>query len=432
MTDSEYRTSGLLEEATVKVAFQFQTDLFVLRRHWFTSLFLLLGSLGTVLLTSHFAEASEILRNLVSISSGSSDVEGVNKVQDLFESELKALGFSTERFIYPGNKLGSLVVGSLKGESPQFITFLVHADTVFEKGSGFDGFSVSADGKTASGPGVIDNKGGMVVLLNALKDYLGKTKKPKYSLRVISTPAEEVGMPAFLERFQSYSKDSKLVLGFEPCLEDGALIDSRRGNTWYEIKVKGREAHAGRAHKDGINACWELARKLDALSKLTNYKKDLTVSIGHIEGGKDKFNVVCGEATAKVDVRFSTLEMRDFAHKQVNKIVSQSTVKSESDSKGTTASFEIRDETSPFPASAEAKPYLASLKTLIQKYENRDVISKQSGGAADVNVFSRKGLPIIDGLGACGGKMHTSDEFIELSTLETRAKVISEFLNWIN
>lgn len=381
-------------------------------------------------LTTFASDSSkELLKKLVEISSGSNDVAGVTQVQQIIADELKSMSFQTELTPSASGKLGPLLIGTLKGKSSQYITFIAHADTVFEKFSGFTTYQISADGKTAKGPGVIDDKGGIVVLLSGLKEYLGKNNFPSYSLRVISSPGEEVGMPELLPLFKKYSRNSVIVLGFEPCLDDGSIIDGRRGNRWYSIKVVGREAHAGRAHKEGVNACWELAKKLDAISKLTDYSKDLTVSIGHIEGGKDKYNIVCGEASAKIDVRFSNIESRDKFHKKFEQIVKRSFVLSVSDKKPTSSSFEITDETEPFSPTPESLRKIKTLKMLIEKYEGRKVSSQKSGGAADTNNFSRSGLPIIDGLGACGGKMHTQDEYIELLTLGSRAKVLSDFLD---
>lgn len=373
-------------------------------------------------------EGVDLLKKLVNISSGSTNIEGVNEVQKVVSEELEKIGFKIENISYPQNKLGQLIVGTIKGKDPSFITFIIHADTVFEKSSGFEGYRISEDGLKAFGPGVIDDKGGIVVLLNGLKDFLKDNPEIKYSLRVISSPGEEVGTPKFLTAYKAYSKDSRLVLGFEPCLEDGSIIDSRRGNIWYQIKVVGREAHAGRSHKTGINACWDLAKKLDKVSQLTDYKKDITVSIGHIEGGKDKFNVVCGEASAKIDVRFSKIEDQEQIHKKIMNLLNTSYVSSQSDSKPTETFIEIVDNVSPFSASSEAVEKINEIRKSIKKYENLEVHSMQSGGSADSNNFARPGLPIIDGLGACGGKMHTNEEFIILSSLKTRSEVLIDLL----
>lgn len=381
-----------------------------------------------LIFSAHVSEANDLLKTLVEISSGSNDVAGVTRVQKLLSDKLKEMKFQTELIPSLDKKLGPLLVGTMKGKKSNYITFVIHADTVFERSSGFIEYKESSDKKIAYGPGVIDDKGGIVVLLSALKQYLANKPISKYSLRVVSSPGEEVGTPEFVPKFIKFSRDSILVLGFEPCLDDGSIIDSRRGNRWYDIKVIGREAHAGRSHQTGINACWELSKKLDAISSLTDYSKDLTVSVGRIEGGKDKYNIVCGEASAKLDVRFSDRDVRDSFQKKLESIIKKPFVSAAADSKPTVSTFDIVDDTEPYSVRPESINKIKMFLNLIKKHEGREITSQKSGGAADTNHFSRPGLSIIDGLGACGGKMHTQEEYIELSTLETRAKVIADFL----
>lgn len=377
---------------------------------------------------SFFINQVAYLKKLVEISSGSYDPDGVNQIQKIMSEDLKELGFKIEERLSPNPKMGKLIIATKKGTSNKYVTLLGHADTVFEKFSTFKTFEISKDNKIATGPGVIDNKGGLVVMLSGLSMYLKNNPNHTHSLRVIISPGEEVGTPEFFKLFKELSLETQLLLGFEPCLEDGSIIESRRGNRWYHIKVTGQEAHAGRAHKDGINACWEISKKLDSISNLTNYTKDITVSIGHIEGGKDKYNIVCGEASAKIDVRFSILKDRDETHAKIEKIIKKNLVTSFNSKKASTSSYEITDDTIPFSKNTESKKQIHQILQLIHKTENRFVTAKQSGGAADSNNFSRPGLAIIDGLGACGGKMHTPDEYIELSTLKTRSLVLKEFL----
>lgn len=165
------------------------------------------------------------LKELVEINSGSSNVDGVSKVQHWIEAELKALGFNLE--IRPDH----LLIATRTGPESQsrIVTFLVHADTVFEKNSDFQHFIEKEDGKTAIGPGVIDEKGGIVVAIEGLRRFL-KSQNPNFSLRFVSSPSEELGSPGLTDTFRVLAKDSWLVLGFEPALEDGSLIQSRRGD----------------------------------------------------------------------------------------------------------------------------------------------------------------------------------------------------------
>ena len=227
---------------------------------------------------------AEFLKELVGISSGTSDVAGVNQVQEKIAEKLRSLGFSVELKDNPSpeEKSGRQLVATLKGADPRYISLIGHADTVFEK---LNPFTVSPDAKIAKGSGVSDNKGGVVVGLSALGTFLGKiSSPPHFSMRVIVSPSEETGSNGFDDALKRYASNSVIVLGLEPARENGAIVISRKGARWYTIHVTGKEAHAGVDHESGVNACHELAIKLDKLQGLTDYKKGNTVSIGRIEG----------------------------------------------------------------------------------------------------------------------------------------------------
>lgn len=375
-----------------------------------------------------------LLEKLVNINSGSRNKRGILRIQKIVDKKLKKLGFKTEMFKSsdPQYKGYPLLVGEIKGQKNEFITLVTHADTVFEPNSGFKKFKKTSDGKKATGPGTIDDKGGMVVALEGVKEFLKNTKGTlTYSLRFIVSPSEEVGSPGFQQKLKEFSKDSKVVLGFEPSLEDGSIIESRRGNRWYLVKITGREAHAGRGHKTGINACHELASKIAKLRKLTNYRKDVTLSVGHIEGGKDKYNIVCGHAKAKIDTRFSTIKDGKKLDKKIRRILDKPITCAASDKQCAQTTIKIIDDAPPFSLTRVSKKYVKKYLSLVSKIENKEITAKKSGGAADTNYLSREGLAVIDGLGAVGGKIHTKDEFIDLSSLNTRSKALSEFLIYI-
>lgn len=355
------------------------------------------------------------LKTLVEINSGSANAKGVDQIQAWIANQLKSMGFSVEI------DANHLLVGERKGISSKVVTLIVHADTVFESNSSFQNFSKGEKDGLITGPGVIDDKGGIIVAIEGLRRYL-KEGIPKITLRFISSPNEEAGSPGLTETFSQLSSDTWITLSFEPALDDGALIDSRRGDRWYHIVITGKEAHAGRAHKAGINACHALASKLSEISKLTNYDKDVTVSIGHMEGGKDKYNIVCGDAQAKIDTRFSTLPDRDKLHGQIIKILTKT------DIAGTSVKFDLVDDCPPFAPSVNTGPPLKKYISLLQELEGKAISSRRSGGTADSNYFSNKEAIIIDGLGPVGGKMHTNEEFIVLSSLESRAEALHRFL----
>lgn len=373
---------------------------------------------------------ADLLRQLVNINSGTNNIRGVNKLQKIVAARLAKLGFKTT---FKQNPLGrtqssDLLVATLKGKNPAFITLVIHTDTVYEPGTKPDRFKILSDGKTAIGPGSLDDKGGIVVLLSGLQTYLSQTRPPETSLRVVSSPSEETGSAGFHDDFRKFAEDSVMVLGFEPASADGSITESQRGNRWYQIRVEGIEAHAGSGHHNGVNACHELAIKLDKLQKLTDYSHNVTVNIGHMEGGKDKFNIVCGFAKAKVDARFADFESRDALHREIEKILAETYVRSADGTIPTKTTYLLDDDCPPFAGTPESRPFLAKYLDIIASIEKREVHSEKAGGAADSNYMSRKGLIVIDSLGPYGGGIHTPDESVFLPSLETRAQALADFL----
>ncbi len=373
-------------------------------------------------------DSTSFLKELVDIPSGSNQAANVSRVQDQVEKRLQKLGFKIDRQKDPSGKDGDLILATLNGKEDKFITLIVHTDTVFEPEANFEGFKISDDKLWASGPGVIDNKGGVVVLLRGLEEFLKNIPLPRYSLRVLSSPSEEIGSPAFVKNFKSYGEDSRLVLSFEPSLDDGSIVTSRRGNRWFHFKTKGREAHAGRAFKEGVNACTEMSRLAGKISALTNFSKDLTLNIGRLSGGQDKYNIVCGMAEMKVDTRFSSLRVRDEMQKSIDKILKESNQRQLKKGIKDATTFEIVDDSPPYSPEKET-PKLVSLYTKqIFEVEKKSVVASRSGASADANYLARPDLVILDGLGPTGRDMHTNKEAVYLPSLETRAQAFTKFM----
>ncbi len=379
----------------------------------YTLLFILLFS------TNLFANREvNRLTELVNMNSGSANIKGVLEIQKKIKPWFESLGFSVSLIDNPdGEKVSApLLVAEMKGEKPETITFIMHADTVFEPSSAFQK-AVIKDEHFMYGPGVMDDKGGIVVILKAMEDYFSKSKTPKYTLRILVSPNEELGSIGWWKTFQDYGQKSWLILGLEPGYDDYGIVHGRKGNIWYEIRVKGKEAHAGRDHKEGINACQILADKMVEIKKLTDYKKNITTSFGRIEGGQDKYNIVCGEALGKLDIRVPDLENFKSIKAKMASVLKHPQI-----------SFTITDETAPFNVNKLSRPIVQKYLDGIYKVEGKKVISHSSGGVGDVNHFSREGVIILDGLGPVGGHAHTEKEFLDLRTIETRSKILTEFL----
>ncbi len=178
-----------------------------------------------------------------------------------------------------------------------------HLDTVFPPGT-FEGYR--RDGDLARGPGVLDMKGGLVVIAFALKALAATGGLEAVApVRVVIVSDEEVGSPEGQGVIGAAVAGSGCALVFEAGRKADAIITRRKGTGGMTVVTHGKAAHAGNAHKDGANAIWTLARFVDAAQALTSYDRGVTVNVGRVSGGTSK-NTVPEHAEAQLDLRFCT------------------------------------------------------------------------------------------------------------------------------
>lgn len=368
-------------------------------------------------------EATELLNELAQIDS--SQTQGVRLVQSFMATELEHLGFRTTLISNPKFDSAEFVLADLS-RGPKYVTLVAHADTVLPP---FDPpFVLFDEGQKAHGSGVIDNKGGLLVALLGLRLFLKQHPAPSFSIRFAISPNEERGSQGFIELYRKLAEDTWMALGFEPSLDDGSIIESRRGNRWYEVTVTGLEAHAGRSQGHHINAAHELSRKIYHLGRLSDEKKNVSVNVGSLQGGGGRYNIICGQAQALLDVRFSDFEGRDHVTKSIEKILDKKFHSTKDQSLWASTSYKVVDDCPPFEVNKISRVQLKTMLRLIEKVEGAKVTSLKAGGAGDVNYLSQPGTVVMDGLGAKGGQMHTEDEFVVLSSLVTRAEALALFL----
>ncbi len=369
----------------------------------------------------------DLLQQFSRIDSATLNKAGVGDMQARVSAILNELGFKI-KFIKGEERFGELLIAERKGRAARFITLITHSDTVL---GNFREFSVDLPEGKAFGSGAIDNKGGLVVGLSALQRFLRAFPETEYPLRFVCSPNEEMGSIGFTEIFRELGQDTIVAFGLEPALDNGSIIHQRRGNRWYDVEVSGREAHAGRSYGNHANAAHDLARKIVDLAALTKYRKHVSVSVGHVEGGKDRHNIICGSARAKIDVRFPTMDARDDLHGKIEKILSEPREISVDGKFRTKTTYRIVDDCPPFSLTKRSRRMAREYSALVSKLENRLIQSQPSGGAGDVNYLSTRGNFVLDGLGPAGGEMHTRHEFVRIDTLKTRSQALAGFLHYL-
>ncbi len=301
---------------------------------------------------------------------------------------------------------------SWKPKTDRRIALVGHLDTVFPPGT-FEGYR--RDGDLARGPGVLDMKGGLVVIafaLRALMETTGMELLP--ALKLICVADEEVGSPE--------GKDviKRAIGGFDACLvfeagrKGDAIITRRKGTGGMTAIAHGKAAHAGNAHAEGKNAIWALARFVDRVQVLTDYARGVSVNVGKFTGGESK-NTVPDRAEAALDIRFETKVDADALIAAIEAAAREAAVD------GTR--IEILGGVARLPLERTD----ASAR-LLSEYAASAVASGLGGGEAgligggsDASTSSSMGIASFDGLGPRGIGFHTTDEHLRAAGAEEPA-----------
>jgi glutamate carboxypeptidase len=384
---------------------------------------------------AHNGEALAFLERVVNINSGTQNFAGVRRVGDIFRAELDALGFRTEWVDGASfQRAGHLVATHAGTGAP--ILLIGHLDTVFEPDSPFQKFE-RLDATTARGPGIIDMKGGDVIIVQALKalDAAGLLKA--MPIVVVMTGDEEAaGRPLEKARaaLVAAARGARAAIGFEDGDGDPAhAVVARRGSTNWRMNVTGTAAHSSQIFRDdiGSGAIFEAARILNAFREKLGGEPHLTFNPGVILGGtavdvdaaqgrgtaSGKTNVIAALATVTGDIRALTREQFAKAQAAMEQIVRQSL-----------------PHTSAEIAFDEGYPPLAPAvgnERLLVAYDraSRDLglgivtaVSPDKAGAADVSFVAGVVPMIIDAVGLKGHDDHTPGETADLAALPVQTK----------
>ncbi|MBV8457803.1 MAG: M20/M25/M40 family metallo-hydrolase, partial [Acetobacteraceae bacterium] len=285
----------------------------------------------------------KLLEELVNINSGTLNPEGVRRVKAVLQPQFEALGF-TCRFIpmEEVQRAGHLVC-ERKGTKGKRVLLIGHMDTVFERDSPFQKFQSVGDGK-ATGPGTADMKGGLVIMLGALKALNENHDLDGTSITVFLTGDEErPGIPLSVARRDliQAGQQSDAALEFEGGVQaqghDAASISRRSAYSW-ELKTTGKTAHSSGVFGKGVGdgAIYELSR---ILSRFDQELKEpgLTYNVGLFAGGTSvsydpatatatasgKTNVVPAQAIAEGDIRTVTDEQYQRLQAAMRRIVDE-------------------------------------------------------------------------------------------------------------
>ena len=300
----------------------------------------------------------------------------------------------------------------VRADAPVQLLLTGHMDTVFGPDHEFQQTRWLEDG-VLNGPGVADMKGGIAVMLAALKAIEQSPAAASVGYEVVINSDEEVGSLASADLLARAAAGKRAALTYEPAaLPDGTLAAARPGSGNFALVVRGRSAHAGRNPEDGRNAL--LAAADLALHLAAGQYPRLSVNPSRIEGGSPS-NVVPDLAILRVNLRPRTAEDQDRARDLIETAVSA--IAAERD-----VTIEVHGGFGrpPKPLTPDAQA-LFELVRLAGADLGQSIAWQPSGGVCDGNNIAACGVPVVDTMGVRGSKIHSMEEFLIVESLKERA-----------
>lgn len=360
------------------------------------------------------------IKRWVEIESQTADVEGVNRMMDEVETIYRAAGADVERIAGKDGRGDCVSVATPGGGSNTGILVLSHLDTVHPRGT-LNANPWRIEGDRAYGPGIYDMKGGAYIAMAAYLSLQQQGVTPKLPIRFLYVPDEEVGSRTSRPVIEAAADQAKYVLVTEPARHGGKVITGRKGTGRYQLHAHGRPAHSGSQHAEGRSAIKEVARHVLEIESWTDYERELTLNVGGISGGTTD-NTIPEFATARIDVRAATLADLEETEAKIRAL--------EPYDAEVTLSVEGQINRPPYKKNAGIQNLLERAQVLASEigFELEDVAT---GGGSDGS-FAADRVPTLDGLGVCGANAHTLDEYLNVSSLQPRMKLMRRLMETLD
>ena len=390
---------------------------------------------------AEYERSVALLERLVNVNSGTMNFAGVKAVSELVRAELAPLGFKLEwKDMTAAGRSGHLIATKPGRKGTRPILLIAHLDTVFEADSPFQRFTRRrADGRDeGEGPGAGDDKGGLVVIIAALRAMRAAGTLKDAAIEIHTTGDEEdTGEPLSLARADliAAGKRAGFALDFEGLVidagKDMGSVARRSANSWI-LTTSGKSGHSslifGPIYGDG--AIYELTRIL-ARFRTELPEPNLTFNVGLIAGGTEaaldkdgsratasgKSNVIPGTAFAKGDFRTLSEEQSVRVRIRMQAIVAEH---------APLTSANITFDPSAYPAMAPTPGNHALLSRLNRV--NRDLglaemapLDPLKRGAGDIS-FVAGDVDALAGLGPSSRGDHAPGETVDLASIKRQAK----------
>lgn len=346
------------------------------------------------------------LRELVECESPSADLAAVARSADVVARLGTArLGVAPERIVLTG-------VTHLRwrlGTGPSRVLLLGHHDTVWPTGT-LAGRPFSVEGGVVRGPGCFDMLTGLVMAFHALASLADVD-----GVTLLVTGDEELGSPTSRGLVEDEARLACAALVLEASADGGALKTERKGVSLYDVRLRGRAAHAGLEPERGVNASLELAHQVLAVAALGDAALGTTVTPTAGRSGTTT-NTVPGAASFAVDARVRTAaeqERVDAAMRTLRPVLA-----------GAEVELHGGPNRPPLEQTMSAALFTRA-RTVAAELGLPDLAAVAVGGASDGNFTAGVGTPTLDGLGAVGGGAHADHEHVLVEPIAGRTALLA-------
>ena len=369
----------------------------------------------------------DTLKAMVSIESGSADGIGLARMASLVDDRLKALGFATERRKSPVGAGADTVVATMTGRGTKKLMLQGHMDTVYRPGVLQDQ-PIKLDGNRLYGPGIADDKGGLAVILHALKILKDAGWTDYATITVLANPDEEVGSLGSGEFIAALAAGQDYVLSCEPtAAKDVVKVESlllgAAGTATVTMEVRGRASHAGAAPELGRNAILEASYQMLATKDVA---KDIPGAI------MNWTNVVSNKATNQIpDLAVATADVRmtqPGAERQLDAAL-QAKIASGRLIPDTQTTLKLVVGRPAFLAGPKGRAVGEKAQAIYRELDRELALAPMTGGATDAGFAARSGRAVVlESFGLAGFGYHARDEYIELDSIVPRLYLMTRLL----
>jgi glutamate carboxypeptidase len=376
-------------------------------------------------LSGRTAELVALLIAWSEINSGSSNRAGLDRMRAALRIEFSRIPGAEVADVPLGEDSAAGLSVTMRRDAPIRILLSGHLDTVYKPEDPFQ-HCRWLDDQRLNGPGVADMKGGIVTLLATLQAFEQTPDAGKLGWEVLLTPDEETGSRASAPAIAEAARRAQFGLVFEPARPTGEIVRSRKGTGILVATCRGRAAHAAKVPNDGRNAILALAEFLIAASRIPTEIPGALVNVGNIRGGSFATNVVPDFAQAEIDLRITSVSDREPLLARFEALAAGINAR-----EGFVLELKGGFNRPPKECVPAEEKVFAQWQHAARAVGVAPFDWVHAGGGSDGNLLSAAGLPNLDGVGPIGDHLHSSREYVDVSSIVARAQIAALWLHWV-